>query len=106
MTRIGSEFREVAGLTEEALATIRTPVFAVYGGVSPYEKMALHLSQLMPRCSYEMLVGAGHFYAVESPQLALAHIAPFLKEPDDFIARRCGVPENQTNGGVARAGAS
>jgi pimeloyl-ACP methyl ester carboxylesterase len=104
-TRMGSEFRDIAGLTEEKLAAIETPVFAVYGGTSPYEKMARHLSHLMPRCCYEMLIGAGHFYAVESPELALAHIKPFLQDPEVFVAERRGHPGINRDGGVTHAGA-
>lgn len=79
-TEMCSEFREVGALTEEALATIQTPVYAVYGATSPYEKMAEHLGSLMPHCRYELIEEAGHFYAIEEPQLALPRIIDFLEK--------------------------
>jgi pimeloyl-ACP methyl ester carboxylesterase len=84
-TRMGYEFREVAGLTEEILTTIDTPVLALYGGTSPYEKMAERLSQRLPRCHYQVLEDSGHFYAVEEPELVLKHISGFLRDPDMFV---------------------
>ncbi len=79
-TEMCSEFREVGALTEEALASIDTPVYAVYGATSPYEKMAEHLGGLMPNCRYELIEEAGHFYAIEEPQLALPRIVEFLEQ--------------------------
>lgn len=86
-SRIGSEFREIAGLTEEALTSIQAPVLALYGGTSPYEKMAAHLNGLLPNCRYELLQGAGHFYAVEEPSLVLDRVAGFLVNPLEYIKR-------------------
>jgi pimeloyl-ACP methyl ester carboxylesterase len=79
-TRIGTEFREVAGLTEEVLARITTPILALYGGTSPYARMAEHLSRLMPHCRYELLPDTDHFYAVENPALVVERITPFLAQ--------------------------
>jgi len=84
-TRIGSEFREIAGLTEASLTRIMTPVLAVYGGTSPYGKMAAHLSRLLPRCRYELLPDTDHFYAVEEPALVVQHISPFLADPEAAV---------------------
>jgi pimeloyl-ACP methyl ester carboxylesterase len=84
-TRMGYEFREICGLTEETLQTISTPVLAVYGGTSPYEKMARRLNELLPRCRYEVLAESGHFYAIEEPSLVLQKIAAFLREPDAYV---------------------
>jgi pimeloyl-ACP methyl ester carboxylesterase len=81
-SRVGSEFREVAGLTEESLAQITTPVLAMYGEVSPYCRMAAHLSRIMPNCRYEVLEGAGHFYSVEDPGLVLERMSGFLRAPE------------------------
>jgi pimeloyl-ACP methyl ester carboxylesterase len=79
-TALGREFRDVAGLTEARLAEIATPVLAIYGGTSPYERMAAHLSRLMPRCRYELFPDSGHFYAVEEPARVVERILPFLAE--------------------------
>ena len=79
-TEMCSEFREIGDLTEGALARIQTPVYAIYGATSPYERMAEHLSGLMPNCRYELIEEAGHFYAIEEPQLAIPRITSFLEE--------------------------
>lgn len=84
-TKMGSEFRDVAGLTEANLAKIETPVLAVYGGDSPYERMAEHLSQILPNCRYELLAEAGHFYAVEEPALVLKRVTAFLRDPSGYV---------------------
>jgi pimeloyl-ACP methyl ester carboxylesterase len=80
-TAIGREFRDVAGLTEAKLSEITTPVLAIYGGTSPYERMAEHLSRLMPRCRYEVLPDSGHFYAVDEPARVVECVLPFLADP-------------------------
>lgn len=84
-TSMGSEFRHVAGLTEETLAKIQTPVLAIYGATSPYERMAAHLSRVLPNCRYELLAEAGHFYAVEEPKLVLERLSVFLRQPQEYI---------------------
>lgn len=94
-TRVGSEFREIDGLTEERLASIETPVLAVYGGVSPYRKMAEHLSRLLPRCRHELIAGTDHFYAVEDPALVVARVSPFLADPGLFVPARSLPPVEQ-----------
>jgi 2-hydroxy-6-oxonona-2,4-dienedioate hydrolase/2-succinyl-6-hydroxy-2,4-cyclohexadiene-1-carboxylate synthase len=85
-TAIGSEFREVAGLTEGRLVEIAAPVLAIYGGTSPYEKMAEHLSRLLPHCRYELLPNSGHFYAADEPALVVERILPFLADPVGSVA--------------------
>jgi pimeloyl-ACP methyl ester carboxylesterase len=84
-TRMGSEFREVGDLTEENLRRISVPVLGIYGGTSPYVKMARHLSRLLPLCRCDVLVDSGHFYASEDPRLTLERMAAFLEDPDGFI---------------------
>lgn len=87
-TKMGYEFREIGRLTEEALMEIDTPVLALYGGISPYEKMAERLSQRLPRCHYELLENSGHFYAIEEPELVISRISGFLQDPDAFIGSK------------------
>jgi pimeloyl-ACP methyl ester carboxylesterase len=84
-TAMGSEFREVAGLTEQRLRDIQTPVLAIYGATSPYEKMAEHLVALLPHCRHELLEDAGHFYAAEEPGLVLDRVRGFLRAPWDHL---------------------
>ncbi len=88
-TNVAAEFREVAGMTEELIATIRAPVLAVYGENSPYQKMAARLAEVLPNCRCELIADAGHFYLLEKMDLFLGLIAGFLKDPaGHVIARR------------------
>lgn len=84
-TAIGSEFREVAGMTEELLATIELPTLALYGETSPYQKMAARLTELLPQCRNEIIPGAGHFYSVFTPGLVPDRIIPFLRDPAGYV---------------------
>jgi pimeloyl-ACP methyl ester carboxylesterase len=87
-SRMGYEFREVAGLTEEALTRIPHPVLSLYGGDSPYERMAKRLQELLPQSCYRVLAGSGHFYAVEEPQLVVANVSEFLADPRHYVQRQ------------------
>jgi pimeloyl-ACP methyl ester carboxylesterase len=86
-TKMGSEFREIAGLTEEKLAKLQCPVLAIYGGRSPYAKMAEHLGTLLRNCRYELLHEAGHFYAIEEPGMVLERLTAFLQNPVGYVTR-------------------
>jgi pimeloyl-ACP methyl ester carboxylesterase len=79
-TRIGYEFRDVAGMTEDLLAGLTTPVLAVYGETSPFKKMAERLAEILPNCSQMVLPGMGHFYAVHGPEIVTQAILPFLSD--------------------------
>ena len=88
-TKLGYEFRDVAELTEDRIATIRTPVLALYGETSPYSKMAAHLAKLMPRtCCHEVIEATGHFYAIHKPQVAVERLLPFLRDPEGFLEQK------------------
>jgi len=87
-TKLGYEFRDVAGLTEDRLATVQTPVMALYGEKSPYSKMAARLASVMPFACHEVMEDIGHFYAVHKPALAVAKILPFLSDPAGFVKQR------------------
>ena len=89
-TNVSGEFRQIAGLTEERLAEISTPVVAVYGETSPYKEMGVHLANVMPNCRCEILGGTGHFYLLLGPELFLERIRVFLRDPAGFVADRNG----------------
>lgn len=84
-TNIAAEFREVAGMTEELLPGIKTPVLAVYGETSPYQKMAARLTELMPNCRALLVPGTGHFYLLENVDLFIDTIRPFLADPMSHV---------------------
>jgi pimeloyl-ACP methyl ester carboxylesterase len=107
-TRVGYEFREMAGLTEDRLREVRTPVLALYGGVSPNQNMAPHLGELMPNCWPVNLPGLGHFAALHDPKPLLSHMIPFFQDPDRFVqqAKLTRGPVNAVAGPVEIAGFS
>ncbi|MFN0101058.1 MAG: alpha/beta fold hydrolase [Bryobacteraceae bacterium] len=84
-TKLGYEFRDVAGMTEERLRTVLTPVLALYGETSPYQKMAKHLNGLLPNCRHEVLPGTGHFSAIHRPELVAPVIQEFVADPIDYV---------------------
>ncbi len=90
-TRIGHEFREICGLTEDTIPSIRVPVLALYGGASPYERIAKRLDELLPRCRYEVQQGSGHFYAIEEPSLVLGQLREFLADSERHVPLRAGL---------------
>ena len=92
-TKLGYEFRDIAGLTEDRLATVKTPVMALYGEKSPYSKMAAQLAKVMPHTCHEVIEGIGHFYAIHKPGLAIEKILPFLRDPEGFVRQRCAGPQ-------------
>lgn len=85
-TNVAAEFREVAGMTEEVLPEIAAPVLAVYGELSPYQKMAARLVEVLPNCRCELIPGVGHFYLLEQMELFLKLIAGFLEDPAGHVA--------------------
>jgi len=91
-TTIGSEFRDVAGMTEDLLLTIRTPMLALYGETSPYKKMAAHLANRLPECRQEVIPAAGHFESIWNPGLVTGKIIPFLRDPEGYV--RSAQPAN------------
>src|SRR5581483_9661391 len=84
-TRLGYEFRDVAGLTEERLAGMRTPILCLYGEGSPYRTMASRLAELIPSVCDTVLPESGHFSAILKPNVILEHLLPFLREPCSFL---------------------
>lgn len=84
-TAIGAEFREVAGMTEDLLPGIQAPTLALYGGTSPYQRMAARLAELLPNCRNEVIPGKGHFYSVFTPGLVPDWILPFLRDPMGYV---------------------
>ncbi len=87
-TNVAAEFREVAGMTEELIGTIRTPVLAVYGENSPYQKMAARLAEILPNSRCELIPNAGHFYLLEQMDLFLSLIDGFLVDPARHVAEK------------------
>ncbi len=80
-TSVGTEFRSVAGLTEEKLREIRVPVLALYGAASPYGSIASRLVELLPICQAQMLEESGHFYLMQDPMGVLDRTMDFLRFP-------------------------
>lgn len=86
-TRVGCEFRELAGLTEERLSEVETPILALYGAISPGQRMGPHLGKLMPNCWPVNFAQLGHFAALHDPESILEKMIPFFKEPAEYVRR-------------------
>lgn len=97
-TNVTTEFREVAGLTEERLPDVTAPVLALYGDTSPNREMAAYLSAALPNCCYEILPESGHFYLVQDPDLFLSKTIGFLRDPAGFVAREDSMTEDKNQG--------
>jgi 3-oxoadipate enol-lactonase len=89
-TRVGIEFRELAGLTEDRLREIQTPILALYGGISLNQDMGPHLGRIMPNCYSINLPGLGHFAALHDPKPIIHLMIPFFEDPDGVV-RRAGL---------------
>lgn len=85
-TQMVKEFREIAGLTEEVIATIQAPVLALYGAQSPYRDIVLRLKELLPHCHWDVMTGTGHFLLLQNPDVFVEREAAFLRDPMGFIA--------------------
>jgi pimeloyl-ACP methyl ester carboxylesterase len=85
-TKLGYEFRDVAGFTEDLLPQITAPVLALYGAKSPYQKMATALAEVLPHCRYDVLTGTGHFYAVHRPELLVRPVQEFADDPVAYVS--------------------
>lgn len=79
------EFREVAGLTEEVLASIQAPVQALYGSESPYRGVVSRLGELLPNCCRALLTGTGHFLLLQEPNVFISHVLEFIRDPAEYI---------------------
>jgi pimeloyl-ACP methyl ester carboxylesterase len=103
-TRVGSEMREVAGLTEDRLKEIEAPVLALYGATSPNRKMAAHLGAIMPNCAPVTLEGVGHFAVMHDPHPFLHYMKPFFHDPLGFVQTLKPGASPDPNGAVEAVG--
>ncbi|MEE8170341.1 MAG: alpha/beta hydrolase [Phycisphaerae bacterium] len=97
-TDVIKEFREIAGLTEEMLATIGTPVQALYGDQSPYHGVVTRLSELLSNCYWDVITGTGHFLLLQEPDVFIARILPFLRDPRGYVAAHRAAPTGAAHG--------
>ena len=104
-TRVGEEFRNIAGLTEERLAEIEAPVYSLYGETSPYRNMAEHLAGVMKNYRWEVVPGSGHFYLLDSVDFFVDRMLRFLRDPEGFVAAGAKQRRAAGNGRSAAAGA-
>ncbi|NWF65821.1 MAG: alpha/beta hydrolase [Chloroflexi bacterium] len=84
-TTMAKEFREIGSLTEEAIATVRIPVLALYGDQSPYKGLVVRLKELLPVCHWDVLTGTGHFLLLQNPDIFVQRILAFLDDPRRYV---------------------
>ncbi len=87
-TSVSTDFRDPAGLTEDRLADITPPILAVYGEISPFRNVALRLAERLPNCAAQIIPAMGHFFLLHAPEVFMETVAPFLREPDAYVARQ------------------
>jgi len=104
-TCVGEEFRRVAGLTEERLAQIEAPVYALYGETSPYRDMAEHLAGVINNYRWEVVPGSGHFYLLDSVDFFVDRMLRFLRDPEGFVAAGTSRTAGTSGGAEAARGA-
>lgn len=82
-TTLVDDYQDSAGLTVEAISTIRHPVLLVYGGDSAYLGTYEVLSSALQNVKSVILEHCAHFGALERPDELAAAVLPFLKEDDN-----------------------
>jgi pimeloyl-ACP methyl ester carboxylesterase len=97
-SRIGQEFREIAGLTEESLREIQAPVLGLYGAVGLNQNVGAHLAKLMPNCWPINFEDLGHFAALHDPKPIVKAMIPFFQDPQGYVERaKAGCLQDQTD---------
>ena len=71
------DYREQAGITNETLRTIRVPVLALYGTLSPFLQTMQGLAVEVPGCRTGMIDGGGHNFPFMKPAETSAAIRQF-----------------------------
>jgi pimeloyl-ACP methyl ester carboxylesterase len=73
------DFKEIAGLTPEAIRNTVQPVLAVYGELSHCLATQRALSEILPDCTAVTVDGVGHFHPLVRPEIFLEQACRFLK---------------------------
>ncbi len=77
-TTVMVDFHEEAGLTEERIKSLSTPLLAIYGELSPFLGSCRFLEQHVASCRTLIVPGSGHLVPALAPdafvQPVLAHI--------------------------------
>jgi pimeloyl-ACP methyl ester carboxylesterase len=77
------DLRDVAGLTEDAIAAVAVPCLLVYGEHSLLLKTCGRLQRLLPDVRTRIVTGAGHFFPLARPDEVIETIMPFLIDPTE-----------------------
>jgi pimeloyl-ACP methyl ester carboxylesterase len=86
-TTAGQDLRSVAGITQEKISRIRTPVLAIYGDQSVFLPTLGHLRTMLPYCQAHIVRGFGHMLPVTAPRLFVQLLRTFLYNVDHGTAR-------------------
>ncbi|HMP72828.1 MAG TPA: alpha/beta hydrolase [Kiritimatiellia bacterium] len=78
-TTFATDLQELAGLTEDRLATIHHPTLVMYGATSHFIGSCHGLERVLPNKSMVILPDRGHFFPVTEPSLVAHHTLNFLK---------------------------
>jgi pimeloyl-ACP methyl ester carboxylesterase len=77
------EFMDSDGLSAETVATIRTPVLAMYGAKSPCLHSCWTLQRYIPYCRVQIVPRVGHFYPLVRPAVFAHNLRRFIREVTD-----------------------
>lgn len=83
-TTILKDYEQVAGMTLEAVKSIRRPTLALYGKKSHFLITYEYLRDNVPNCTTLLIPDGDHYGPLEHPEMIVDHLKRFLKSNSDF----------------------
>lgn len=77
-TTAPADFKEIAGLTPEAIRTVSCPALLLYGALSHCLPTQNALAGILSGAEARLVDGAGHFHPLVKPQAFLSEVREFL----------------------------
>jgi len=81
-TTFPSDLQEIAGLTEDKIATVQQPCLLMYGSRSNFMGTCEALTRILPHQESHIFEDRGHFFPVTEPELITKHTLVFLDRLD------------------------
>jgi pimeloyl-ACP methyl ester carboxylesterase len=78
-TTCGEDVKAVAGLTEDAILSVRHRTLALYGVYSPFRATCAYLAEHLPDCQVSLVPGAKHRAHEENPADYVALVREHLR---------------------------
>jgi pimeloyl-ACP methyl ester carboxylesterase len=77
-TTVRRDIQDIAGLTQDAIATLTMPMLAIYGEHSRCLRTLEALPQVLPGLVTRVIPEVGHFYPLIKPRIAASMLLEFL----------------------------